>query len=618
MVSKKSWTRIVGLALWGATTFFASTTAAQSRRVDMDKGLVLYLSTLADSARISVRLDVGLGLDSETRATAGQAAGISAWLLRGSSKHLAPGELEKMAHRAGLSVDTQIGLRSTSLVISGHKEGLMTALWLLTQRLRPNPSSERPIELKRAIWRGVEHLRNDVVAPEGNIIDTAAAATLGQAHSHSHIASRIAADRLSAEKLTEHVHDGLRTAARRIIVIGDESSIQEALELLEPMQLKEGFPPFRDPGPAVPSMDKPRKRPPLIPLSNLVDQRIIIAAGWDLRGAARAARFDVLQRDAVLLTLETWLNHPGSQFQRNLVADHGFFRNLQAEIRYDGLPVLLVHGELREDDIGSGQMRLREELEGLVESPIRTVALSGAAEATAQALALRWMDAPMRGELLAALLDSGRLAPDRTPETWLREITVSLRAVAPRHVQALMKTVLTEQRSAWVALRPEASRNSPMGFFDEDMLDTYLRLLVDLRCPPGDGEPEIRKLLQEKYRIAPHTYVSMTRSISKRPDLVRRLTQDAHNRCEEYEKLRKVMSQADILRLHERVACQAPQSSTSKRRQSFLAATWRKFDIDPSWYWPLVQMLRQDPNHAQALAKIDARCGGHRDGKLEP
>ena len=145
-----------------------------------------------------------------------------------------------------------------------------------------------------------------------------------------------------------------------------------------------------------------------------------------------------------------------------------------------------------------------------------------------------------------------------------------------------------------------------MAAYDEDLLDTYLRLLVDLRCPPGGGEPDVRKILKDKYQMAPQTYVSMTRAISKRPDLVRRLTQDAQDRCAEYRKLREVMSSKNIVR----VLCRTPKPTNRSRQQRFLEATWRKFDIDPSWYLPLVEMLRQDPVHAPRLAEIDSRCNG--------
>ena len=150
---------------------------------------------------------------------------------------------------------------------------------------------------------------------------------------------------------------------------------------------------------------------------------------------------------------------------------------------------------------------------------------------------------------------------------------------------------------------------------DGDQIASYLRLMVDLRCPPPGAPKEISRLLKEKYGMAPRRYIAVTRAMASNPALMRNISEEAESRCQELGKLRKVLSPPRVVALHEAVVCGPGVAPEDPRGHKRLKRIWRKFDIDSSWYRPLLAATREDPGQTQALLDIDRRCahpeGGH-------
>ena len=143
---------------------------------------------------------------------------------------------------------------------------------------------------------------------------------------------------------------------------------------------------------------------------------------------------------------------------------------------------------------------------------------------------------------------------------------------------------------------------------DADQIAMYLRLVVDLRCPPPGAPRDISTLLRQKYNMAPRRYVAITRVLAANPALLRDLSDEAEGRCQELAKLRAVLPGDRVVGLHEAVLCGPGVTPVTRRAKRKLARIWRRFDVDSSWYRPLLLATREDPAHTEALLAIDRRC----------
>ncbi|MDP6944843.1 MAG: hypothetical protein QF464_11890, partial [Myxococcota bacterium] len=189
---------------WMAVALNASPAAS---RVRTDAPVHLVTSEIPDARLITVRLDLGLGHGAETGRSAGTSAAVAAWLLRGPSSRLEPGQLELRAQRAGLDVTTEVGWHTTSLTLTGPAERAALAGALVADRLEPGSAPDAVIEaLQEAIWTGHEETLRGVVGPMGDVVQTAVAAL---EPGRTAFSSRHAATRLRAGEFRRRARFGL-------------------------------------------------------------------------------------------------------------------------------------------------------------------------------------------------------------------------------------------------------------------------------------------------------------------------------------------------------------------------------------------------------------------------
>ena len=142
---------------------------------------------------------------------------------------------------------------------------------------------------------------------------------------------------------------------------------------------------------------------------------------------------------------------------------------------------------------------------------------------------------------------------------------------------------------------------------DDSLIRQYVRLLADLRCPADGGEADIQSVLEGKYKMSPGRYMAISRAMTQRPDVMRRLVREADATCEEYARLRSILAPTDVVSMHEEIACKA-WSLKGEKRDRRLARIYKRYDIDPSWRRPLVDMAREDLANGPAIVSIDQRC----------
>ena len=114
--------------------------------------------------------------------------------------------------------------------------------------------------------------------------------------------------------------------------------------------------------------------------------------------------------------------------------------------------------------------------------------------------------------------------------------------------------------------------------------------------------------------MAPRRYIAVTRAMASNAALMRDISEEAESRCQELGKLRKVLSSPRVVALHEAVVCGPGVDPEGPRGHKRLKRIWRKFDIDSSWYRPLLAATREDPGQTQALLDIDQRCADRERG----
>ncbi len=593
-------------ALLTAASPPASAASAPTARAATASGVEVWVTAVPGAREVSVRLDVLGGLSAEGQGSWGQSAATAAWLWRAPTLEGGEG-LEAAAHRSGLSVEVVIGWSSVALVLTGPRDALAPALWLATGRLRPAAGeAELGPVLREALWLGAESTRFEAVGPAGDRRDAVTRAVLGPTYGHSAFASRLRAMRADGGTLETLASEAIATAPVRLLIAAPPDAVSEAWRVavddLAPL-------PARPPPPAAAftlSDRLPRAQTPALTLVHNRDGRHHAVAGWDLSGGARALNLDLPQRDALLLVLESLLGHPGGPLRRELVRERAAVRDLDVEVRDGPAPVLLVEAEARGTTPEQARALVVSVVERLVTDRPQPGDLRGARAAAAEGLRRHWRRPASRVGLLSALASTGRVGGDTAPESWLAAVLAAMARVEPGHVSELAAWVLREDRRTVADITPETPAGPAGVSLDADLLGTYVRIMVDTRCPrlPIDAAD----LLRKKYAFEARTYIAITRAIAQRPDVMRALSEEAELRCLEYAKLRSLMPMDRAIGLHEALACGPGQQAPSSARERDVARILRRFDIDPSWYRPLIAMWREDLEARDALATIDARC----------
>ncbi|MEZ4269680.1 MAG: hypothetical protein R3F39_25250 [Myxococcota bacterium] len=547
------------------------------------------------------------GLAAEGRGSRGQAAALAALLGRGPSHGLAVGDFEREAERAGLTLGVSIGWRAVTLHVSGPEEALQSALWLALDRLRPAAEGEAfGDELRAALFVGAERTRQTAVGRLGTPADMLIGALLGESDGGSPFASRLSATQLSTEALESLALDGRATSPVRVLLAVPEARLAQALRLARGHLAD--LPP-RDPPARTPFElgERPRSvSPPPQEFPNPTDDTTRLVMAWDLRGVAHALGLSVLERDAALLTLRAWLDHPGSTPNARLTDEQLVAREMSVTLSDEALPVLTIDLIVRGTDVRDARAALTAELERLAKTPPPESEIRGAAALAATELRQRWGTAPERARIVDTLTQTGRIT-DTTSAQWMTGALGALDRVDAAGISAFAAWAFRGERLAEARVANPADEGSTPDV-DADVLGTYLRIMVDLRCPaPGQGS-DVVELLTLKYAMDARQYVLLTRTIAQRPAMMRQLTEDAELRCQELTKLRGLMPRARALELYEAVTCGPERLSEGARRDAAFAALFERYRIDPSWYGPLVGMLREEVGAARTMDAIAARC----------
>lgn len=557
---------------------------------------------------IAIAVQFEGGLSGEDAGTPGQAAALAAMLVRGPSAGLASGEFEREVERAGLSIDVTIGWNAVTLHVAGPEEALASALWLALDRLRPAAEGEGIGEsLQSALFVGAERTRQTAVGQLGAPDDMMVGLLYGDKRSRSPFSSRLSAARLSPETLESLALDSRAGAAVRVLLSVPRSREAEAMRSaraqLAPLPARAA--------PAVRSFElteRPRTATPAPQeFPNPADDTTRLLMAWDLRGVARALSLSVVQRDALLLTLRAWLDHPGSTPNARLTDEQLVARQMNVALSDEALPVLLIELVVRTSDTRDARAALVSELERIVTSPPSEAEIRGAVAVASVELQQRFATAAERSRIADTLTQTGRIT-DRSAAQWLDDALAAMARIDGAAVSAFAAWAFRAERLAEARVANPVDANASPNV-DADVLGTYLRVMVDLRCPAPGQKSDVVELLARKYGMDARNYVLLTRAIAQRPSMMRQLTEDAELRCQELTKLRELMPQPRALELYEAITCGPERLSAGARQHAAMEAVFQRFRIDPSWYRPLVGMLREDVSASKAMDAIAARCG---------
>lgn len=553
---------------------------------------------------VAVQLGGGLAADAEHP---GQAAALASLLLRGPSAAMEVGGFERAAHRAGLGVEVSITWHSVTLHLLGPQEALPTALWLLTDRLRPAldaaPFGEA---LQESMFVGAERSRQTAVGRFGAPADMLMAAMLGESEAQSPLASRIAARQLTPEALESLALDARATAPVRVFAAVPESLAPDAARTLAQ---RLGALTGRVAPRAVLAVPAERPRTDAVaPLEfpNPLDDATRLVLAWDLRGVAHALRLSAVDRDALMLTVRAWLDHAGSTPHARLTDERVVAHAMEVELHEEGLLALVVTLTVRGVDVRDARAALTGELSRLAESPPPEAEIRGAAALAAAELRQRLSSVAERARLADTLTSTGRAAEGGV-DGWMEAMELAFARVDGAAVAAFAAWAFHADRLAEARVVKAGDANGGPDV-DADVLGTYLRIMVDLRCPAPGQTGDVVEVLKLKYGMEARGYVLLTRAIAQRPALMRQLTEDAELRCAELTKLRELLPRAKALELHEAVTCGPGRLPVGARRDEGMAALFRRFKVDPSWYGPLVGMLREEVGAARAMDAVEARC----------
>jgi hypothetical protein len=561
------------------------------------------VTEVAGSSVVTLRLDVAVGHGDETRRTAGQSAAVACWLRRGPSQEVDFSEFEVSVQRWGMSLTTELGWRTTSLVLTGPAKRAGRIGRLLADRLSPVMLGSLGVEaLQDAVWLDAERSLQGVVGPMGNALGSSVSAVEGGRTAFS---SRVAASRLEPEAFRRLAMEALKGRSARLVVSGSPSGVKAAVDGFEGLQATQLEPPM---GVKRATLSKARRmmHKEALQLSQGTDNHAHLAVAWTLRGLAADIGMDVASRDAALLALRAWLGHPGGSLYLKAVEQHGALQELAVSLVERDAPVLVISGKMSAEGASDALREVMESLADVLEHHIEE--LSWGAKVASAELRSRFGDTVGRAQMIAELLSSGRAHDVSSAEAWLDAVLERLGAGAEREREAFVLAALIPERRLIVTAAPmQLPRTARLVLGAKTMKD-YLRVLVDLQCPGPNFPASVAVLLREKYKITARHYADLTRAVARDRRLMRDLGEDAEFRCQELGRLRELMPAERVVKLHEAIACGPTAHPARKPGRKALARILKRFKVDRAWVRPLLGMAREFPATKVLLDEIDARC----------
>jgi len=596
--------RALALSLLPLLALFEGRAAANpDPPVPIGEGVSAWVTPVPGATTIAVRLELALGLDAEGEGSWGLAALALAALRDGPTRHLQAGEALAVGARAGLIATTALQRDRIAVTLSGPPEALPTALWLMAERLDPVDLDPRRLAQLHATLVGApDHAPEPPSPPLQHTLSN----LFGPLGGHTPWASHQHAGADAIEPLAALVGDALPRARARVLIAGPAPSLTglpgDLARLLAPLAPREGGPPAR----RDPSLDADWQaaRPARVAARHDHDSRRLVTVAWDLRGLDRRLSLPPERDEALRRTLATLLAAPGGLLTAPLVDDLAVARDV--EVRgLDAPPALIVTVTSRGRSTADARARLLDALAPLTGRGAPELLFHGARLRAMALLDEAWEDPARRLDLVSTWWSAGH-ADD--PDAYRAALARELAELRPQDLVAWAEYALHASRRVVVELTPTNLPDQERIVLDADTLGDYLRILVDLRCPPRDRTYELVKLLEAKYGLTPERYVALTRVVAREPERMRELNHEAEQRCLEYRKLRAMVPPRRLLALHRSIACHASRIADPAERDATLERIFHAADLDPSVYRPLLAMGREDPDLAAELARIDADC----------
>jgi hypothetical protein len=344
-------------------------------------------------------------------------------------------------------------------------------------------------------------------------------------------------------------------------------------------------------------------------MSHQRDSAYLFVAAWDLRGVNALTGFSGVKNDAALFTLYQLVDQPGGVLDETLVDEHQLARRIATRLVPDDNASLALEIEARSRDTRELARLALDEMNRFGATTLDAQIVTAAARSVMVGTRGRWEQAPGRAAMLGMLWASGRVKSGDSPEAWLARFELACTALTPADLRTYAGFALTADRRIAITMLP-ARPAQPEMELTADLIETYRRIVVDLRCSGWGDRPPLKTVLEKKYKLTPKRYVELTRALTRqRPGLMREMIRDADHVCGEWRRLSEMVgSRAKALELHRAVACGPGRMPNEKRRDKALTRIFKKFDLDPSVYRPLIRMARADVLAIPKLEAIDAKC----------
>ncbi|MCB9733848.1 MAG: hypothetical protein H6745_14715 [Deltaproteobacteria bacterium] len=587
-----------------ALPLLVGTTAAARAGVDNPVEGVAVVESVVDGAdTVSVRVALALGLDAEGEGTWGLSALALAALRDGPTRHLKAGEAVTVAARAGLVTTAGLGRDHVEVTVTGPPEALETALWLAAERL--DPRDVEPAELE-ALHEALVATPGNAPTPPAPPLEHTFANLFGPLGGNTAWASHQRAESEPLDPLAALVADALPRARALVLVAGPARALAQAA----PMRARTfaslaprpgGPPPRRD---ASLDADWQARRPDKVAARQAHDSRRLVTVAWDLRGLAPRLGLSTSEDDAFRRVLTTLVAAPGGLLLEPLRDDWALVRDVDV-LAPGALPAVVVTATVRGRSGAEARARILDVMADLVARGAPEHVFDGARTRALAELTATWGDPAARVALITDWVSLG-YDPAANEATY-EDIAAALADMREQEFRRWADYALDPSRRVVVELTPTQAPDEERIVLDADTLGSYLRLLVDLRCPPPGRTFELVELLASKYQLTPEEYLALTRVVAREPARMAELNHEAEQRCLEYKKLRGIMPARRVLALHRAVLCET-RGLSGDDEDRVLAAVFRRFDLDPSVYRPLLAMSREDPALLPQIERVEREC----------
>lgn len=627
LVSLQAFISTVLVAMLSPTSAGASTTAVDIApfQVPLSNGIDVWVAPSNRGATVCVRLEADVGLRDERPGSYGMAAAFGADLLAGATVSLPPGGAQKLGMDEALMPRVELDTMSTALTLCGHPAALARSLWLTGERIATATKSDAPTSagtkaghrtVAGAIWHGARSSRYDAVGRLGDALDTATARALGPVDGNNGFTSRANASRASGVQFDRLVRRARSFVRFRVIVAGPASALDartvSALVRTHLGPIPSAKPAQRPKKATVPSVSTTRRSR----IRHQRDASHLVVAAWDLRGVDKLTGFSRIKNDAALFALYHFIDRADT-LAGALIDSHQLARSLETRLNMDETASLAIAVEARSRDTREVERLALEEIARLASDKLSPAQVRSVTRRFAVDMRLQWALPHTRADLLGDLLASGRVNsnPKRgsgvyaDAVAWMAGLEAALKGLTPEALKTFAGFALTDDRRVVVTMLPSRVAEPEMAL-TEALIDTYRRVVVDVRCRTWGEQSPLSVVMERKYKWTATKYIAVTRAMTRqRPGLMREMISDADGVCGEWQRLSSlVKTRKRAISIHKAVACGPSRLSDDARRDKAMAVLFRRFDLDQSVYRPLIRMLREDVAALNAINAVDTRC----------